>query len=149
VTVAALLMRKYYYLHKRNIFTEHQIQYMPISWPHTLSDCQAKKQKTGSRNCWVDIQAAAAAAALTSRSQSKFSKAALCGMDDVSRPLSRVPTSENVRWRMWLFSRCRFFLNSIASICTIQHPSLHHVVNTSPFYTHVNTKTFISKQTGL
>ena len=52
----------------------------------------------------------------TSRSHSKFSNAALSGMEEVSRPLSSVPTRENVRCRMWLLSRCRFFLNSIARV---------------------------------
>ena len=47
-------------------------------------------------------------------------------MDDVSRPLSSVPTRENVKCRMWLFSRCRFFLNSIARICDNEHQWHHH-----------------------
>ncbi len=53
---------------------------------------------------------------LTSRSQSRSSKALLLGMTVLSRPLSTVPTREKVKWRMWLFNRWRFFLNNIANV---------------------------------
>lgn len=51
----------------------------------------------------------------TSKSQSKSWKAVELGIIDVSWPLSTVPTKEKVKWRMWLFSRERFFFNNIAS----------------------------------
>lgn len=50
----------------------------------------------------------------TSRSQRMSSKAFLLGMQELSFPLSMVPTREKVRCRMWLFNNCCFFLYNIA-----------------------------------
>lgn len=53
---------------------------------------------------------------LTSRSQSKSSKAETFGIDVFSLPLSTVPTNEKVKCKIWLLSKLRFFLNSIAKV---------------------------------